>query len=239
MKDLFNQFVDTLVEEELETSKQEIINQKLEIYTELSSIKNDIFKKIKEVQAASNIKLQQLSDSIDDIKKDIDNQSVKEPKTNEETITAIRSELAVQVSQVNSTIEKLATKMAEAFSHQDEEMTTRIDAIDQRVAKNETDQNVARDDHEKISMLLNTFASQITTTTTQSIPSIRDDQPLPIDGSTEETMIEETVVDEPVISMDEFQVTNDFEVRPFEGMPEATGDSEIEVNQETGQHLYK
>ncbi len=266
MKEFFNQFVDTLVQDELEVSRQEMIQQKNDIIAELQNMKNDIFKKIEDVKVSTDEKILQLSNTIEQIKHEVDDTLVKESVITKDEFNAVRSEIETQVSQVNGTIKKLAISMTEAFTQHDEEFTAHLDSLDQRVSANETQQNSTRDDHGKISMLLNTFASQITTTTTQSIPAIRDDQPLPMDDYQEPVItpiedkieepskpIEEKVdtinehkeiptveklVEEPTI-VEEFQITSDFEDRPFAGIPEATGESDIHINPETGQHLYK
>ncbi len=259
MKEIFNQFVDTLVQDELEVSKREMTQHKNEIMSELESMKSEISKAIEDVYESTNEKIQQLTNSIEQIKNEIDDSLVKESVITKDEFNAIRSDIETEVAQVNGTIKKLAINMTDAFKEHDEDFTAQFNSLDQRVAINEAQQNTTRDDHGKISMLLNTFASQITTTTTQSIPAIRDDQPLPMDDYQEpvpaspvqepQNSIDPTPIStvtnnmdsafEDSTMVDEFQITSDFEERPFAGMPEATGNPDIEVNPETGQHLYK
>ncbi len=140
LKDILSQFVDTLVDNEVAEIRAELEQTQKSIREEMSTLKNDIILEMSQVKEGINSELLAMRKSRTELE-------------------AKGDEFAQKESNIYKHLKTFAVKMAETFSEQESDYTDIFKKLEERVHRNEDTLFVTRNDHDKLSLVLNTFAT--------------------------------------------------------------------------------
>jgi len=139
LKDILSQFVDTLVDNEVSEIRTELEHTQKTIREEISTLKNDIILEMAQVREEIHSELL----------------SMRKSRTDLETKS---KEFTQKEAAIYKHLKTIAVKMAETFSEQESDYSEMFKKLEERVHRNENSLFITRNDHDKLTMVLNTFA---------------------------------------------------------------------------------
>ncbi len=162
MKQLLSQFVDQLFEAEIETIKLEISSVENTVSSAISEMKEDIRRSLESVR-------QEFAKELDQIKKATKAVSAE----NSQKLNQIAAETNNKMSEFETNLAQAELNMKRTLDGNSKKVTAAVEQtlettnaqianIETRVTANEGVLDLARNDHEKLTMVLGAFASSIT-----------------------------------------------------------------------------
>lgn len=160
MKEILSQFVDVLIEEELEALRAELAKFRSEIQNELGKFKKSISDDIESFKKSSSKDLIKIKETVALVKTELTSAKSAQSKQYEEFSTKLMNTLEERESVMETNLENLATQVGDTLHEQTEDFNLALKELSKRV-----------ENAEKISHLLNNFASGINSAVAANEPS--------------------------------------------------------------------
>lgn len=194
LKGIMSQFVDLLIDAEITELRNVITTAQASMSSELLELKKFMITEINSIKDDLNKELLSIRNSV-----------------NEQQVTP--EDLAQKETTIYKHLQSLAGKVDKSLKGQKQSYTSMYTKLEERVHQNEDTLFVTRDDHEKIAMLLQTFATGLT----ELSPSVQSDDDTQDDTTTEviienEQVVKEEEMSEPVMK-DVIELPNTMDLR--------------------------
>lgn len=158
MKEILSQFVDVLIEEELEALRSELAKFRTEIQGELGKFKKAITDDIENFKKSSSKDLLKVKETMALVKTELTSAKSAQSKQFDEFSTKLMKTLEEREAIMDVNLETLATQVGDTLGEQTEDFNLAIKELSKRV-----------ENAEKISHLLNNFASGINSVTSEPV----------------------------------------------------------------------
>lgn len=167
MKEILSQFVDVLIEEELEALRSELAKFRGEIQGELDKFKKTITEDIENYKKSSSKDILKVKETIALMKTELTSAKSAQSKRYDEFSSKLLHTMEEREAILETNLETLATQVGETLNDQTEDFNLSIKELSKRV-----------ESAEKISLLLNNFASGINSVA--AAPAEKTPEPTPI-----------------------------------------------------------
>lgn len=168
LKGILSQFVDSLIDTEIAKSREEFKQIKTAIANEIRDIRENLSIELHQIQDVKNSLIKEVQQMKE--KLEIELLSIRKSQ-NEFRISS--EEFAQKESTLYKHLKTLAIKTTDSLSLQENKYVEMFSKLEERVHRNEDTLYLTRDDHDKLSMVLNAFATGLSTMATSEPDSKR------------------------------------------------------------------
>lgn len=221
MKDALSEFVDTLMDREIASVKTNLSNKSNELQDRIEELTKSVAEEFQSITKDSAEQVSQIEDAMREM-------SDSSTKSFEEIKTSINEQISNLDTTLRGVITDFSSQIFDRMGQQFTELNNAIEALTVRVHHNEDILNSTAGNHDKITMLLNNFATSISTVKPEATG-----QTTMIPVQKRETEEVTASVEAPVESV---------KVEPKkENKEAASAKSEIPatIDETTGQYIYK
>lgn len=234
MKDAFSQFIDTLMDQEIATVKSDILDRSEELKGDLKELTQSVAEELEGIRKDT-------SDSVDQIEESMHEMNDAFSKSFNDLNDTVNERIENLDQVLRAVITEFSSQIFDRMNQQFAELNQSIGNLSERVHHNEEILHNTRDNHGKISMLLNNFASSISSVSPE-VASVQPATPAPAQPVQPESVItkapvqkeeeEPKAIEEVTVAVNENNETE---------LPKEKSKSEIpaEICEATGQYLYK
>ncbi len=228
MKDAFSQFVDTLMDKEVASVRADISNKSADLKTEIDDLTESVAKELEGIR-------EDTSDSINQIERSMQEMNDAFAKSFNDLNNTVNERVETMDKTLRTVITDFSNQIFDRMNQQFSDLNKDMENLAERVHHNEDILHNTRDNHGKISMLLNNFASSISSVSPEVVPAA------PSPAVKEEAAKKDEPLDEIKPKTEKVEVVSapDDKVEEQNSVEKTKHEIPATIDETTGQYIYK
>lgn len=227
MKEAFSQFVDTLMDKEVASVRADISNKSDDLKTEIDDLTESVAKELEGIR-------EDTSDSINQIENSMQEMNDAFAKSFNDLNNTVNERVENMDKTLRSVITDFSNQIFDRMNQQFSDLNKDIENLAVRVHHNEEILHNTRDNHGKISMLLNNFASSISSVSPEVVPATPA-------SSIKEEVVNDAPVEEAKQEAEKIEVVSapEDKVEEQSSVEKTKHEIPATIDETTGQYIYK